>query len=256
MSVLGAFIVWLAMAAGVSRQALAAAPPAVAGTWDVVRVAVDREDAVHWGMRPDDPRLLGRTLVMNGDRVQFAHGKKLGCTQSAWSPTKTTWGSLIAKGFAASPTGDRRGIPTPANFELKVRRTDTATAYVLCPSADTKFPKGYWVATQGDELVLRYGGQVMLILKRRPLDAKPSPSFDCAKAKTPTEKAICGDFDLAGLDRSVAKAYRDAVQSQAAAAAELRKSQAEWLKERDACASKTDCIYNLEWARVEELAVL
>jgi uncharacterized protein YecT (DUF1311 family) len=253
---MAAFIVWLAVVAGVSTQPQAAVPAAVAGTWDVVRVAVDREDAVHWGMRPDDPRLLGRTLVLNGDRVQFAHGKKLGCTQSVWLPAKTTWGSLITQGFAASPTADRRGTPNPANFGLKVKRTDAVTAYALCPTADAKFPKGYWVATQGDEVVLRYDGQVMLILRRRSLDAKPSPSFDCTKAKTSTEKTICGDFDLAGLDRSVTKAYRDAVQAQGDDGAGLRKTQAEWLKERDACGSKTDCIYNLEWARVEELSVL
>jgi uncharacterized protein YecT (DUF1311 family) len=254
MSALAAFIVWFAVVAGVSAKPTA--PAAAAGTWDVVRVAVDREDAVHWGMRPDDPRLLGRTLVVNGDRVHFAHGKKLGCRQSVWSPKKTTWGFLIAKGFAASPTADRRGLPTPTSFELKVKKADGAIAYPLCPSADARFPKGHWVAAQGDKLVLRYDGQVMLILKKRPLDAKPSPSFDCTKATTATQKTICGDFDLAGLDRSVAKAYQDALQSQGDDGAGLRKSQTDWLKERDACASNADCIYNLEWARVEELAVL
>ena len=73
---------------------------------------------------------------------------------------------MIAKGFAASPTGNRPGTPGPANVGLKVKRTDTATVYALCPTAEAKFPKGFWVAvaSQGDELMLRYDGQVMLIL--------------------------------------------------------------------------------------------
>jgi len=35
----------------------------------------------------------------------------------------------------------------------------------------------------------------------------PAPSFDCAKAKTVNEKAVCADAALARLDRQVAEAY-------------------------------------------------
>lgn len=35
----------------------------------------------------------------------------------------------------------------------------------------------------------------------------PQPSFDCAKAVTPIEKAICADVALSRLDRQVAEAY-------------------------------------------------
>lgn len=34
-----------------------------------------------------------------------------------------------------------------------------------------------------------------------------SPSFDCGKAKRPTEFAICASDALAGLDNIVARAY-------------------------------------------------
>ncbi|MBL6937188.1 MAG: DUF3298 domain-containing protein [Alphaproteobacteria bacterium] len=38
----------------------------------------------------------------------------------------------------------------------------------------------------------------------------PAPSFDCRKAKTMNEKAICGDAALARLDRQVAEVYEAA----------------------------------------------
>src|SRR5262245_35174468 len=39
--------------------------------------------------------------------------------------------------------------------------------------------------------------------------AETGPSFDCAKATQPDEKAICADPQLAAMDRLIAKAYKD-----------------------------------------------
>jgi uncharacterized protein len=54
------------------------------------------------------------------------------------------------------------------------------------------------------------------------------PSFDCAAAKLPVEKAICADPALAEADLALTQAYRQAAQrlaGDAAAAAELKASQ-------------------------------
>jgi hypothetical protein len=61
------------------------------------------------------------------------------------------------------------------------------------------------------EVAVDHQDQVLLILQRRLPDAKPVPSFDCGKAATPTEKAICSNFDLASWDRSVALALHQAI---------------------------------------------
>lgn len=37
-----------------------------------------------------------------------------------------------------------------------------------------------------------------------------SPSFDCKKARTNTEKLICSDKELAALDKEMAQAYKKA----------------------------------------------
>ena len=55
------------------------------------------------------------------------------------------------------------------------------------------------------------------------------PSFDCAKASTPTEKLICKDADLASMDSALAAAYRELLQKVAAdQQATVRREQSEW----------------------------
>lgn len=48
---------------------------------------------------------------------------------------------------------------------------------------------------------------VVLLSAVAPARAAPDPSFDCARASTPVERAICSDEWLASLDRRLAGAY-------------------------------------------------
>ncbi len=60
-------------------------------------------------------------------------------------------------------------------------------------------------------------------------------SFDCTKAGTPTEKAICASPALDQLDRAIAQAYRTLLKAQRGDAAEsVRDEQRNWLSARDA----------------------
>jgi uncharacterized protein len=49
------------------------------------------------------------------------------------------------------------------------------------------------------------------VLVASPQPAQAQASFDCTKAKTAVEKAICADRTLAGLDRKMAAAYASAL---------------------------------------------
>jgi len=61
-----------------------------------------------------------------------------------------------------------------------------------------------------------------------------SPSFDCAKARTGAEKAICANPQLAALDASIAKRYNEARKSLDSATAEaLLRDQRDFTKVRD-----------------------
>ena len=54
------------------------------------------------------------------------------------------------------------------------------------------------------------------------------PSFDCARAGSAAEKLVCGDAELAALDRQLAARYAQATDADPAV-------QRGWVKERDAC---------------------
>jgi uncharacterized protein len=70
------------------------------------------------------------------------------------------------------------------------------------------------------------------------------PSFDCAGASNPVERAICKDPKLAKADREMAAAYAALVgKLSGAARADVEKGQARWLSERDrGCATDADGI--------------
>ena len=85
------------------------------------------------------------------------------------------------------------------------------------------------------------------------------PGIDCSKARSSTERAICADPGLIGLDRSAAQAYSDASTRAPAQRATLRQEQLRWLKQRDAaCAlpapAITACLKAQLTARIAALA--
>ncbi|HEY6816425.1 MAG TPA: lysozyme inhibitor LprI family protein [Croceibacterium sp.] len=65
--------------------------------------------------------------------------------------------------------------------------------------------------------------------------AAAAPSFDCAKAHSAVEHAICADAALAELDREEARIYRLARAAPEANRDALRDRQRRFLAERDSC---------------------
>lgn len=252
-----ALVVFMAVILGAHRTAGADATATLTGVWDVEHVAVDEQDQMHWGTRPDDPQLLGRELMIDADTVNFT-GDKGPCKQGAWKAQVLTWAKLFAKTFSRASGGGRSTHPAPADFGLKVSPSSKVTFYQVCPFADVPPSEVWqdrrWIALRApDLLVMHFDNQVLLTLSRRPTGAKPRASFDCQKASTPTEKTICGSHDLAGWDRSVAAAFRAALERSPGRESDLREDQKAWLKKRDSCGSKGDCIDEMLWRRVEEL---
>jgi hypothetical protein len=73
--------------------------------------------------------------------------------------------------------------------------------------------------------------------------AGAQPSYDCGKAVTPTEKAICVNDALAGLDRAIAAAFHQ-LKTELALVEEkpLAAEQTDFLKMRDACRADRTCL--------------
>jgi hypothetical protein len=70
------------------------------------------------------------------------------------------------------------------------------------------------------------------------------PSFDCAKAHSPTEHLICSDPQLATLDVELAALYTQAKAAASDQAAFARESRSEWSRRESTCTDKP-CL--LEW---------
>lgn len=91
----------------------------------------------------------------------------------------------------------------------------------------------------------------------QPASTQPNPGFDCANAATGIEALVCKTDSLAQLDRLLAQTYRAArLRIQGRDAAELKATQLEWLKGRDACWRADDrpqCARDRYETRIAEL---
>ena len=68
------------------------------------------------------------------------------------------------------------------------------------------------------------------------------PSFDCDKAESEAEKLVCGDPELAGLDRRLADEFQHALDAQGTDRAALQSVQRGWVSGRGECWKADDCI--------------
>lgn len=79
-------------------------------------------------------------------------------------------------------------------------------------------------------------------------------SFDCGKASTFVEKAICADPALGGLDDALSEGYKGALAANTSdeARSALRTSQKAWLADRNKCSSNK-CLEDLYRKRINQL---
>ena len=77
-------------------------------------------------------------------------------------------------------------------------------------------------------------------------------SFDCSKARSSTEKMICGDAELSRLDEAMGLAYRQALQNAERRQA-VMKSQRLWLKKVSNTCNDAPCMKQAYQSRITEL---
>jgi hypothetical protein len=221
------------------------------GTWEVTRVAVDENDQPHWNSHPDDPKLMGRELVIEPDHVRFNGGKEPNCKPARWRETSATWRELMDD-LRRSPDS----VPAPADYGLKVARKAKVTVVSVCatlgPEAGPVREEPYLIQEGPDRLVMHFDNQTLLIFSRRKAGATPTPSFPCAKASLPAEKAICGSFTLAAWDRSVALGWHRLLEL--GPSSEDRDRQKAFLRERNSCGADAACLEKVMSQRTTELA--
>lgn len=224
-----------------------------AGTWDVVRVAVDPGDQPHWRYRPDDPRLLGRELRVGAADATLNDGTDP-CVNARWRAERRTWEALLTAGFARPAAANRAVAPTPDEMGLAVRPGAETTVWT--PACGGDWNEAWLAQVAADTVAMRLDASALLVLARRPAGARPAPSFACAGARDEALVAICGDVALAAWDRSVNAALRAARTRAPAEAAQLDAEQRAWDATRSRCRGDAACLGDAMQRRVEELSLL
>ncbi len=86
----------------------------------------------------------------------------------------------------------------------------------------------------------------------RTATAAPRPSYDCARASTAVELAICNSVALADQDRRIADLYASGL-GNASNPDSIRSRQWAWIGERDSCGGSEPCISDAMIKRIAEL---
>lgn len=138
--------------------------------------------------------------------------------------------------------------PTLRDFGLKFANATLQPFEALCPAKGDDEPVRWgnaaWFAMLDPKhLGVAYDSDTVLVLERILPGAPVRPSFDCAKATSASETAICASQALAGYDRSVEETYqRVLAKTDAATRLKLEHGQRDYLAERDACKSDDHCL--------------
>lgn len=157
------------------------------------------------------------------------------------------------KTYAGNPTVASAQVkPAGGGGEIVIKVFDNFTdAKPLRASAGTPSP-------EGTSKPSRSSGESKAA-PDPPTAGSAGPSFECAKATTVVEKAICGDPKLASLDRQVASAYTSALGKwDDQTRNRERASQRAWMAHRDRCAKSEEiaaCIAASYQQRAIELQI-
>ncbi len=250
----------LAFSAGSAAQI----PDGLKGTWQVAEVHINTESSRTVSYGWNDPRLRWRMFTFSDTQITDDAPEDGNCQ----APRATAKRLRLTQLFGESLAGD--GYPvqpaTPADYAFKIDPAEVADVIsITCRSgpwqgglgADGGL-QGAWMYVASDgHLVLRWYDESILVLTHLDASAKPDASFDCAKATSSTEQAICSSLQLASFDQSVALAYqqlRDQARQVGDSLKALATSQRAWIRQRNACGADAKCILKSLKERLDRLA--
>ena len=243
----GAMTARLAVAATLLLSTSAPAAPAV----PMIVVAASRNPVVsnmQAAYRPDDPQLVNRLVSLRVDVLSF-DGTAVTCAGARLVRGRMSAGALFRQMFPDRVTYGTRHAARPAAFGVALAPTAIASVTRLrCDAARGGAP--FWWAAALFPLGHGRWGLWLKEVEDHPLILRPDTepmraSFDCTRAASPTERAICGDRLLAGWDRSVAAAYDQGTGSP--------DEQRAWLAERDRCGTDKACLHERMGTRAMNL---
>lgn len=228
-------------------------PGSMRGRWEVVQVAVDSRDQPHWQYFPDDPRLLGRELVLADSTISLNDDSRICESPTVKALPASTLQQFIGRKFPRPESFDTPTQPTLADFDLKLTDATVSPTATSCTPDTSPWNGAWWIQLSPDRILTNYDNSgYVLVLQRQTGNEPIRPSFSCSKAHDDIEQTICSSAALAGYDRSVTAAYHRALETSDDKPA-LKQEQIAWMKSRNSCASDTACLAKSMRERVDQL---
>ncbi|ADP10154.1 hypothetical protein EJP617_04730 [Erwinia sp. Ejp617] len=230
------------------------------GDWEVKNVYVSTNISRRPDLIPEDPNLVGRTVNFKDSLIKGG-----GVIQGCQFPTFTKKSPLLLDSLVALTAGEEPNDKAAKEYDLPLAGNTKVTPYLISCKSGFLGPRGQeignWLIKYDDDKILtNWFNQTYLLLEKLPAKVTPTPSFDCKKATSKTEKAICSDYELSSWDRSVTLAYSISEQYIKGIGINVKKelealklSQRNWLKGRDSCGDNTQCISDKMQSRVSVL---
>ncbi len=246
-------------------------PKSLTGFWQVNKTHIDLGSPRTRNMEYDDPRLTGRFLSIEYDKIRGFDGE---CVEPKIIYKKSPIGILLrTMGWRYVPPV----APTTRDYELLIpENLSLDVLWITCKTGgigpvgseidpDHQYKKigpdeaNWMFVLSSGELAIRWFDDTILTLKKMPPTARPNPSFDCTKASSSSEKAICASIDLSSYDRSLSRMYLMDIQDlgkegEDEALQWVRTTQKEWVAKRDKCGSDAECLKKSMVDRLEQLS--
>lgn len=235
--------------------------------WRVSQVQVNEWRSDRLLYQIDDPRLVGRVIDFLPERIDSDLPDATVCAEPTHQRSRVRLNALLEQSMQAVHPGrdvaQSFGLSVSGQTEVDVRwlacRPGTwGPAPLKMPAqASTGHLQSNWLALLPDgSALLRWYGDTLLVLQPSLPGEKVQPSFACAKARRPAERAICGNARLASYDRSVTQAWRVAIQAcdhESQCLSELKRSQRQWVLRRNQCQRDLVCLRQAMQERLNAL---
>lgn len=229
----------------------------VQGEWQVTKVFINTQTERSLNYQYNDDRLVGRFLSVTPQAISTTLPGGANCQSPTMTEESTTLDSWVATTQAIPQKGAAK------TYDLGIDGTaKTQVEHISCASghfANGDAGGNASLALVNQQVLLNWTDGTIVSLTAVDKSSKPQASFDCTKARSGPEKAICGDRELAALDISVARSYRyyrkEAVSlGNKTLENQLQSQQKAWLNQRNSCNADVQCLKKAMNDRLQALA--
>lgn len=243
-------------------------PDAWQGQWVVDQVLIDQSSDNGLPPQYNIPKYLGRIFNISASSLKINKPEDAVCKSPRFEQKKQLLSQLIADSIDSRAYSKNAVLIEDMQLNMDDKLIDVS--YLSCdkqprvnmygmPPAHDQSNVVWFITLSEGQLALSWHDQTILILSPITAQQKPIASFDCKKAASVVEHALCRDLGLAFFDRSVADAYHALLTTYRAQkdsqqlTTQLKAAQRTWLKSRNKCKRDPLCLSASMDKRIDSL---